>query len=684
MERIFLNLFILSTIIIGASFVGCSSDDDPFAGKDNYITSFSLTKDGITYKAAISENKVKISVPNNVNLNGATVEYKISEQSSISPLPSSITEWEKSQNFAVTSYNKSNREYTYEVSHTDISEVGSVILLTQADVDKFAVSPIEIIDGSLIIGSGESITSADAISNLDALKSLKKVTNSVTILNTFVGKNLNGLQNLESAGAIYITQSAVKTNDEDVFEVEFPKLAEVGDFSLKSDIVQSVSLPKLKSAFSFYIRSQYLSTLDLPILETVITDFGIESGTSFTSTNSNTYNQEFKSISLPKLTNIRGSILLRGLATLEKIDTPKLESVGANFSVIQARGLESIVAPMLKEVRQELSLKGVKSLNKVSLPILTVAGSLIFNSDISIYPEKESMESLDLPKLEVVYNDLRISHFLLETLDLSSLKKVGQTLRIANGSVCKEIKSPLLEECKNIEFSSLPLILSLDVSKVKEIEKLEFVSCYKLALVKGANNIKNITLNGGSVLCDFPVFEGIESIPGLLDLTNYYQNDDFSFPGIKHIGKYNQTAGKSGVSVINFPDLETIDHLKFGSFLKKLNAPKLTEVKEWDTSFLQHVETGDLKLPKLKKIGTFKFYGATYEGAAKTMKLTSMNDFASVEEVEKVEIVWWGNMTDFSGMKNAIPNIEESDWMVKGCAYNPTYEQMKNGEWVKP
>lgn len=684
MERIFFNLFILSTLLLGALFVGCSSDDDPFVGKDNYITSFSLTKDGVTYKAAISENKLKVSVPNNVNLEGAKVEYKISEQASISPLPATITEWNKNQNFIVTSYNKSTRDYAYEVTHTDIAEVGSVVLLTQADVDKFAATKVEVIDGNLIIGSSASATEENAITTLDGLSHLKKVANSLTILNSYTGTNLKGLENLEKAGAIYITQSRTKGNEEDAFMVELPNLKEVGDFIVKSETLQSLSLPKLTSAFAFYIRGQYLSTVVLPALETIITDFAVESGTSFNSTTSNAYNQELKSISLPKLKGIQGSMTLRGLSVLEEIDTPVLESVGANLSVIQARGLESIAAPILKEVRKELSLKGVKSLDKVSLPALTVVGSFIFNSDTSIYPEKESMESLELPKLETVYKDLRISHFLLKTLDLSSLKKVGEVLRIANGTVCKEIKSPLLEECKTIEFSSLPLILSLDISKVKEVEQLEFISCYKLAHVKGANNINNITLNGGSVLCDFPVFEGVETIPGLLDLTNYYENDDFSFPGIKHIGRYNQTAGKSAVSVINFPDLETIDYLRFGSFLKKLNAPKLTEVKEWDTSFLQHIESGDLQLPMLKKIGSFKFYGATYEGAAKTMKLKDMNDFANVQEIGKVEIVWWGNMTDFSGLKNALSNIKEADWKVEGCAYNPTYQQMKNGEWAMP
>lgn len=44
------------------------------------------------------------------------------------------------------------------------------------------------------------------------------------------------------------------------------------------------------------------------------------------------------------------------------------------------------------------------------------------------------------------------------------------------------------------------------------------------------------------------------------------------------------------------------------SYLKKLSAPKLTEVTDkWDTSYMQYVDEGDLELPLLRKIGVFKF-----------------------------------------------------------------------------
>ena len=66
------------------------------------------------------------------------------------------------------------------------------------------------------------------------------------------------------------------------------------------------------------------------------------------------------------------------------------------------------------------------------------------------------------------------------------------------------------------------------------------------------------------------------------------------------------------------------------------------------------------------------------------MKLTDLNDFASLKEVDAVEIKWWGKMTDFSGLKNIFPKIVEAKWLVDGCDFNPTYKQMTDGQWVKP
>lgn len=88
--------------------------------------------------------------------------------------------------------------------------------------------------------------------------------------------------------------------------------------------------------------------------------------------------------------------------------------------------------------------------------------------------------------------------------------------------------------------------------------------------------------------------------------------------------------------------------------------------------------------PCCARIGVFKFWGGTYSGAASQMKLTGMADFAGVTEIGSVDIKYWGKMTDFSGLKNALPSLSADKWNVSGNGYNPTWEQITAGEYVKP
>lgn len=688
MKKILSKLFILSSVLIGFLFAGCSENDDPFEGTDNYITSFSLTKDGITYKVAIAENRLEISAPKSIDLKGATAEYKLTELASISPDPKTITDWSENQKFTVTSRNSTLREYNYQVSHTDISEVGSVVLLTQEDVDKFAASNIEVIDGNLIIGTNEVATEIDSIKKLDGLQSLKKVTNSVIIYNSFASENLDGLKNIENVGSLYIKNLTTRKTVADSLDINLPNLKEVGDLHINSTILRKVLLPKLKSAFSFYINAQSLSELELPALETVITDLGVESGTSFTSTSNGAYNKKFKNLLLKNLKEIQGSFTLRGLAALENVDISQLENIGSDFTITQVNTLKKLSIPLLQRVKGIFSMKGVEGIENMSSPKLSYVGSFIFNSDSYIWTNTKTLKVLDFSKLETVQKDFKISDVALETLDFPSLKKVGNEIYADDCEFMTTVNIPVLEDCQTITLSSSPLVTSFDISKIKELNELKVSSCYKLALVKGANNVKNVSLNGGSRLCDLTQLEGITIIPGTFSINSYTMNSEFIYKGVKQVGTFDfNNSGIRQQTVLELVDMEIVGTLKIGTGYNfiSIKAPKLKEITDlWDSSFMQFIKSGDIKILNLKKIGTFVFYGGTYSGAASMMPLTDLNDFRSLEKIDKVEIKWWGNMTDFSGLKNIISKIEKENWSVDGCAYNPTYQDMKDGKYVKP
>lgn len=679
MKDILLKIFVLGSILVCSAFTSCSDEEDPFSGTDNYITSFSLTKDGVSYKGAIVNDKIQIDIIKSVDLTGVKAEYQLSELAVISPDPSAITNWKDKMEFTVTSHNNSSRVYTLEINRTEIPAVSSVTLLTQTDVDNFAASNVEFIDGDLIIGANEATTEIDSIKNLNGLLNLKKIANNLVINNSFGAVDFEGLKNLESVGNVYIKKLPTRKNTEDSLDIELPKLATVGEIYVNSDLLRSITLPSLKSAFSFYVNGKSLYKVELPILETVLTDFTIQSGTS---SSANTANLKLQNIIIDKLKTVGGAMTYKGLIALNNIQLLRLESIGSNLSIEYLSSLQTMDVSNLKTIGQTFTLKGLDALENLSMPELLYSGAFVYSPNNN----KERLAKLDLPKVEGIKGDFKIERSKLTTLVLPMMKEISGTFSISNSNLLTEINVPELSVCQEVYLYSVPLITSLDISKIANLNEFELVSCYKLAKVK-SKNINKVTLNGGSTFCDFTKFEGLESISESLSITNYTKNSDISFPGIKHIGKYSQTQGVNGETIIDFPDLETINNLTItsASYLKKFNAPKLTRVSEiWNTSNMTNISSGDIHIPKLKKIGTFKFYGGTNAGSANSVKLKDLNDFSNVTEIEKVEIKWWGSMIDFSGLKNAISKIKIEDWIVEGCGYNPTYDQMKNGEYVKP
>ncbi|HJD92823.1 MAG TPA: hypothetical protein K8V80_09250, partial [Bacteroides coprosuis] len=94
MKHIYLKLNLICLAILGFSFVSCSSDDDDFAGKDNYIISLNLNKGGEIFTAAIQGVTISVTVPANTDLtSGVKAEIKLAELAKISPDPTSVSDW---------------------------------------------------------------------------------------------------------------------------------------------------------------------------------------------------------------------------------------------------------------------------------------------------------------------------------------------------------------------------------------------------------------------------------------------------------------------------------------------------------------------------------------------------------------------------------------------------------------
>lgn len=663
------------------AFCGCNDKEEnqPFAGIDNHITSFALTaKDGTVYRAALVGDEIVVSIPRNVSLEGATADYELCEQAILYPDPARITDWDNEHRFRVMAYNQTLRDYAYSVKRNDVT-AGSVALPTQADVEAFAATGATVIEGNLTIGDFSACD--DPVTDLAPLAGLTDVRYNIVVGNSFAGEKLSGLENLRSAGGLVLGTATTPLTTAQDFDVVLPALESLGQLSVNGNTVAKLDLPKLVSTGTVYINAAKLSVFNVPALKECTGDLTILSGT-----NASTGNKALAALGLSSLEKVTGSLSLQYLSELQLLELPKIASIGGNCTLTYLTQLKVLNMPELVHLGGAFTWNYLTAATTFAMPKVPSLASFSLSDSSSA----AMLSSIDLSSLEKVRADFKIdTKFSSDRLELPALETIGGQFCLRYLSLIETLSIPRLTACENIYFYQLNLLPSLDLSGVESLPKAELIACYKLAKVRVRKNaLGDLSLNGGSRACDFTALEGAETISGKLSVSNYTQNDLITFPGIKSIGTYSQSGGKAnGQTTVSFPDLEQVGTFQMSScsYLKKLSAPKLTEVTDkWDTSYMQYVDEGDLELPLLRKIGVFKFWGGTYSGAASQMKLTGMADFAGVTEIGSVDIKYWGKMTDFSGLKNALPSLSADKWNVSGNGYNPTWEQITAGEYVKP
>lgn len=90
-----------------------------------------------------------------------------------------------------------SKVFSYTYRYADIEQSGSVVLATQAEVDNFAETGINRIDGNLTIGTADG----EEITNLEGLANLKQISNTLILNPSYKGADLSGLDNLEQLGS---------------------------------------------------------------------------------------------------------------------------------------------------------------------------------------------------------------------------------------------------------------------------------------------------------------------------------------------------------------------------------------------------------------------------------------------------------------------------------------------------
>lgn len=648
-------------------------EDNPFNGTDNHLTSFALKVGNETYVATLTGENINITVPVNTSLAGAKAEYELCEQATILPDPATITEWDKDQTFRVKSYKGEARDYTYSVKWSEIPHEGNILLLTQADVDAFAKSGATLIDGNLIIGSAATADPKTAIVSLEGLKAVKEVTSQIIINNSFSGTDLKGLEHIERCSGFYIGNATAATTFAQEVVVSLPALTVTGDLILNNNSIKSVSMPKLTSVGNLLVTSKEIASLELPLLKEVAGDLSVKNPSTI-------INNVLTEVKFTELVSVGGSLSMQYFPSIAKAEFPKLTYVGGGIDVqLNSSTFEELSFPVLETANGIINIERAPALATINLPKVKQVSSFIFNK---VSYGKYPLKSLNLAALENIENEFYLRDVPMESISLPALKSVGGNMTLWGVQSMTTLEMPALTQVKGkFNLSSANLLQSLDLSKLTELGAIDLTGCLKLEKVKSPTEIGSVTVNFASNAdCPLPLFEGLETVREDFVLSSCSNTAEFNIENIKKIKTFKFNDGATGAT-LTLTAVTEIGTLEIGSYrLTELNAPNLAKVGDLKFSSVWSLAT--IHIPALKSVGNFSLaeHGSWN---ASNARMTNLDAFAGITDMESVKIEYCGKLADFSGLSQIIAGLTADKWAVSNCAYNPTYQEMVEGKFTK-
>ena len=675
----------------------CSEKEDiPADADDNFITKVTVSVAGETYSAVIASDTITVTVPYTVSLNGASATVEFTPSAKIMPDPATITDWDTERTFRVTSFNGQTRDYTYLVIKDEIRSKGNVELKTPVEIASFAATGTSIIEGDLVIGSDSE--DAEEIKDISALGMLKEIEGNIIIRNSYTGGTLIGLDNITKIGGLLIGSEKNPAANETLEMVSMTKLNEVtGNIHVYNNGVKIVQFDLLKAIEGdFVISSSTLATLQIPELINVggaLNIFGMGKGAIST-------------LVFPKVQTVKNSLSINEISTLKSISFPELIETGSiNFSSLPIE-FEKLSMPKLSVVNGDCFIIS----NYIQGDLFSTTGNV-------------SLTNLDeMSNLATVTGLLSICYF----YELSSLSNLKNLKRIGS------LKLEKLISC------SSPIDISDAVFSNEDSEEsiIRISECKKLQKLITKDDLSNVSIYIDAWANNYVDFN-FKKVKNLSYITP--DKKVFTLPIEEVHGDFYFGAGmKSGIIANNLKFVDGYMHLKIGMMVSNLEFSKLEKIggqffmegtlntpkmvhnfsnlksiccnsnpsyaKEgkWSTNDLPYggldirsTTTYEL-FPVLEKVGGA---GITIHGfsafscpelvsiagslsADAASKLTSF-DMPKLKSLSGVNFVKLTSFSDFSIFETFIRDnqITEPNWVVSGCKYNPTYQDMKDGRY---
>lgn len=650
-------------------FVSCGTDEtivDPFKGTDNYIYSFALVAGGQVYNAEVTDTLIRVTLPPETPLAGASALYELAEKATIEPAPETITDWSQPIDFVVVSHSGDKRTYRFEYVYEDRIYDGDVFLKTQAEVDAFAATGITAIEGTLTVGFYED----RPVVHVDSLIHLRRVSGAIVFKNPANITDIGGLSRLEEIGGLSVPEN------ENITSVSFPNLKVVtSDLTINSKYITAISLPSLRTVIrNFYCRNKgkdknSCNINRLEICGGVLSVRG--EGTEFI---------------FSKLTNV-GNLNIgsdAGFPALSKVSDILIENDSASFPALEECKSIQIYNngrgdfPILTTVIESANVS-----SSTSMPCLkTVGGDFAgFSPLLESVGGAFKCDSDLLAKMPYLQKVGELEINLSSSVELVNLQ-IGQKLivRQSKDAVCT-LKGP--EECDytlDIYFSDKPEHIAFEgFKRVGALYAYLWEGSIALPFVHEIEGNCNCVV-GNSRPGDEIELKNLNRVEGTVSL---FAHKIFC-PNLLTIGKKLKISENNiAFEELSLPVLRAVGD---GS-LAQTN-PCLDIDLRWCKS---------LSLPALNRIsGSVSIAAGIAERVTMpvlttldgTLQITGTNsslavlDFPLLAAIRKVEIKDCVALKDFSAFAGVIPALNTSTWRISGCGYNPTWQDMSDGKYI--
>jgi hypothetical protein len=409
--------------------------------------------------------------------------------------------------------------------------------------------------------------------------------------------------------------------------------------------------------------------------------------------------------------------------------------VNSSFAGSDLDGLSNLKQANGIYVGSESTRQDMKQRFSVTLPALAQVNNIIIRSDSvisvslpsvieanKVYINSIKMNDLDLSAFTTCYGDFTIkgmtnssyasteSNLVLATLSLPALKQVYGTLRVENFWNISKFNMPVLEEVdgdlqlmyvRGTKKIALPMLSKVvGNTNIQANDGMTFFSAPKLVQTYSLNlssynqysiNLKRVDLSalkdvtanltfqfGGFANLELP---SLQTVGGkiLFNLDDYMET--LSMPELTKSPNITMQNCSSlqNLALDKLSDVSTLqlDNL---TVMKSLSMKSLSSI---DNMTLRYsVNFTDFVVPKLTTINkTLTFYGGRNASQIAYSATTNFNGLSSLTKVGKVDITNCGRLIDFTGLKNTISGLTASNWSIRKCKYNPSYQDMVDGKY---